>query len=230
MKPIIGIFPQLKDGTEAYIKPEYIRAIEESGGTAVLLPLAESENLARDAVDSCDGFVFAGGEDIEPERYGEKRLPVCGESVPVRDECEMRAISAVLASGKPMMGICRGFQLLNVALGGTLWQDLPSEFGSSVYHRYNGKETTHEIDIIRDTPLYRMLEKERTEINSFHHQAIRALAPDLAVMATADDGIVEAVCLRENPCVFGVQWHPERLFDGEDGKKIFSTLVASAVK
>lgn len=228
MKPTIGIFPQLKNGGDVYIKPEYIRAVEESGARAVLLPLCVSEEQVCLALDTADAFIFAGGEDIAPEIYGEKRLPVCGESVALRDECELRAIRAVLASGRPLLGICRGFQLLNVALGGTLYQDIVSQRGGELSHRNGTEETEHEISVLPDTPLYSILGKERTQINSLHHQAVKELAPSLVAMATADDGIIEAAYRIDNSRVIGLQWHPERLFDGEDSKKIFTAFVKMA--
>ena len=184
-------------------------------------------------IDLCDGFLFTGGKDVEPSRYGEETKPGCGIIQKYRDEYELRVFKAALKTGKPILGICRGTQLINVGLGGTLYQDIPSECPSEIFHRQ--QESTysfsHSVNIACGTPLYELVEKERIRANSFHHQSIKALGRNLAVMATADDGVIEAVYGTSKQYVRGYQWHPERLFDkDEENFAIFKDFISACQK
>lgn len=226
MKPIIGIFPMVSPDGNSYIKPDYVSAIERAGARAILLPVTHEAEAIDGFIDMCDGFLFAGGPDIEPVRYGEKKSDKCFDTVPERDEFEFFAFPRVLSSGKPIIGICRGSQLMNTALGGTLYQDIPTEVASEVAHREGGRDTRHEIDIIDGTTLRRIIGKERTNINSYHHQAVKALGRGLVAMATADDHIIEAICLPEHKFALGLQWHPERM-KNDDGEAIFAAFISA---
>lgn len=226
MRPIIGIFPMVSPDGNSYIKPDYVSAIERAGGRAILLPVSHLEESVDSFIDMCDGFVFAGGPDIEPVRYGEKKSDKCFDTVPERDGFEFFVFPRVLASGKPLLGICRGSQLMNTALGGTLYQDIPTEVASEVAHREGGRDTRHEMNIIEGTPLYRIIGKERININSYHHQAVKALGRGIIAMAAADDHIVEAICIDGHKFAVGLQWHPERM-KNEHGDAIFNALIAA---
>ena len=125
-----------------------------------------------------------------------------------------------------MLGICRGSQLMNTALGGTLYQDIPTEVASEVAHREGGRDTRHEMNIIKGTRLYDIIGKERININSYHHQAVKALGRGIVTMATADDHIVEAICIQNHRFAIGLQWHPERM-KNEHGDAIFNALIAA---
>ena len=210
MRPIIGIFPMVSPDGNSYIKPDYVTAIERAGGRAILLPVSHNEESVDSFIDMCDGFVLPGGPDIEPVRYGEKKnSDKCFDTVPERDEFEFFVFPRILASGKPMLGICRGSQLMNTALGGTLYQDIPTEVASEVAHREGGRDTRHEMNIIKGTRLYDIIGKERININSYHHQAVKDLGNGLRITARSEDGIIEAVEGTDHPYLHALQWHPD---------------------
>lgn len=230
MKPLIGVFGTVdNDGTHMLFK-EYIESINAAGGLAVIVAYTESEESLRQLAKICDGFCFTGGVDIHPGYYGEELLPECGEVHHRRDSLEMRAFPIVLASGKPILGICRGAQLVNVALGGTLYQDIPSQLGESFPHRQTESryEYSHCARITPDTPLSELVLEEIIKVNSFHHQAIKRLGEGLCVMAVADDGIIEAAYGDGDSYIRLYQWHPERLaYSDECAKRIFSDFISA---
>lgn len=213
----------------SYIKPDYVSAIERAGARAILLPVTLDPENMDSFIDMCDGFLFPGGPDIEPVRYGEMKSEKCFDTVPERDEFEFFAFPRVLSSGKPIIGICRGSQLMNTALGGTLYQDIPTEVASEVAHREGGRDTRHEVDILDGTMLKNIIGKERTNINSYHHQAVKELGRGLVAMARADDHIIEAVCLPEHKFALGLQWHPERM-KNDDCEAIFTAFISACNK
>jgi putative glutamine amidotransferase len=186
--------------------------LEDAGLTPVLLTPLHSEAATQALLENCAGLVLSGGEDVDPVRYGETPIPQLGEVSAARDALEWRAIDAALMHDMPIFGICRGIQVLNVHLGGTLYQDIPAQHPAAAGH--DQKEpwgrNAHEITVAADTQLYRILCRDRLQVNSFHHQAIRQLAPGLAATARTADGLIEAVEAVAYPWLLGVQWHPER--------------------
>ena len=230
MRPIIGITPEIAEDGKISLNYAYTHAIEQAGGIPYVLPCTEDEALLDELVALCHGFCFSGGEDIEPARYGEEKLPQCGAQALRRDAFDFRLFEKALATGKPILGICRGGQLINVALGGTLWQDLPSQHPSELSHvqKEGAFEHSHSVSILPDTPLAAITGKNRITANSFHHQAIKTLGRGLVPMAFAEDGIIEAVYSTEHPFIRAYQWHPERLFDADEHhKKIFSDFITA---
>jgi putative glutamine amidotransferase len=228
MKPIIGLFAEVDAEKKNGMKHSYSAAIELAGGIPVLLPYTENEETCLDYITLCDGFVFTGGADIDPKHYGEEIKPTCGKIFENRDRFELSAFPLVLNSGKPILGICRGFQLINVALGGTLYQDLPTEYKVTLPHQQTAPvtEPSHGIEILKGTPLYALIGKARMTGNSFHHQAIKALGKDLTVTARSEDGVIEAVFMPEKKHVRAYQWHPERLWQIDaDNLAIFMQFV-----
>ena len=228
MRPIIGITPEIAEDGKVSLNYAYTHAVETAGGIPLVLPCTEDEALLQELATLCHGFVFSGGEDIEPARYGEEKLPQCGEQALRRDAFDFAMFEKALATGKPILGICRGSQLINVALGGTLWQDLPSQQPSEICHvQKEGQfDHSHDVNILPDTPLAAIVGKNRLTINSFHHQAAKVLGKGLQVMATADDGIVEATYLPEHPFLLALQWHPERLCDIDaDARALFRCFI-----
>ena len=200
-----------------------------SGARAVIVPYASECETAR-IIRECDGFLFTGGADVDPSRYGCEKLPECGTLEPRRDELEFFAIKEIIKTGKPILGICRGMQLINAALGGTLCQDIPSSIITSVPHRQTEEafSPSHSACVVPDTPLFALIEKENITANSFHHQCVSTLAPTLAPMAYATDGIIEAVYSPSARYIRAYQWHPERLFATDaDNRAIFSDFVAA---
>ena len=157
----------------------------------------------------------------------------CGKIIYERDTHDFRMFEIALQTEKPILGICRGAQLINVALGGTLYQDIPTEIVTNIAHRQTEADNicTHEVNIELDSPLYKILGKSRIAVNSFHHQAIKTLAPSLSVMATSDDGIIEAVCGKGDHYIRAYQWHPELLYKQDElSNKIFADFVANCNK
>ena len=211
---------RLVDGRERVtLNTAYVRALEIAG----LVPLAVPTMLAADragaALAAVRGLVLTGGEDVAPDRYGAAPHPRLGEVDPVRDAAELALIAAARQRGMPILAICRGIQILNVALGGTLYQDLESERPGPVPHA--GETSHHAVRVETGSLLERTLGTRSATVNSRHHQAIRDLAPGLKAVAWADDGVIEGAepADASAPWMVAVQWHPEdlterALFDG----------------
>ena len=223
-KPLIALIPQVDDEGRWWMNPDYLNSVSRAGGIGVVLPLTGDDGELEEIARRFDGFIFTGGADVAPALYGQKKEEFCGEICPERDEMEMKLFRLVFELDKPILGICRGIQLMNVALGGTLYQDLPSQSPSQVPHRVLGKplaRETHEI-LVEDLPFGHLPMK--LMVNSRHHQAIDRLAPGLQVRARAADGVIEAVYMPEKPKILAVQWHPEN-FQNELSKCIFAEFV-----
>ncbi|MBR0507710.1 MAG: gamma-glutamyl-gamma-aminobutyrate hydrolase family protein [Clostridia bacterium] len=231
-KPLIGVTPLFDRGRDSYwMLPGYFLALEEAGAVPVMLPLTDdTEALAR-LSGTLDGFLIAGGQDVSPSVYGEETRPVCKETCPERDAMETALLRLLWAADKPVFGICRGLQILNAFLGGTLYQDLDAEHPSAVNHRmaapYDRAE--HPVRLVKDAPLYPLLGAETVGVNSCHHQAVKTLAKDLLPAAVAPDGLVEAVYAPAKRFVWAVQWHPEFFFRrDENSRRLFAAFVAAA--
>jgi putative glutamine amidotransferase len=195
------------------IYANYIRVLSRVDLTSVLVTPAHDPADIAALVRASAGLVLSGGEDVEPSRYGEEPLPELGEVNPVRDAMEWRALDAALEAGIPVLGICRGMQVLNVYFGGTLYQDLPTQRGTGVGHDQPAPwgEHHHEVQCSPGSRLHRILgDCVPLDINSFHHQAVKDLAPGLRCTAQAEDGLIEGIESVEHDWVVGVQWHPER--------------------
>ena len=227
MKPMIGVTP-LWDAVRqsVWMLPDYLDGIKVAGGLPVVLPLEMSESDANQMAETCNGFLFTGGQDVSPELYGMKDATGTIVASPERDKLESLLLSKALQADKVVLGICRGLQFINVFLGGTLWQDLPSQHPSEIVHR-QGKPydvPTHQVTLSGD--LQALLRKNILEVNTLHHQAIKDLGSGLMPMAVAPDGIIEAAQMSGKRFVWAVQWHPEYLFRTDsDSLAIFSCFV-----
>ena len=212
MKRVIGLIPLVDEARESlWMLPGYMDGVAAAGGLPIMLPLtSDADDLDR-LCELCDGFLLTGGHDVSPECYGQARLPVCGATSPERDRMEAGVLRRAMALDKPVLGICRGIQFINAALGGTLWQDLPSQRPSAVAHRQRPPYDVpaHAVRVLANTPLARLLAVEALDVNSYHHQAIREIAAPLKPMALAPDGLVEAVWHPGQRFLWAVQWHPE---------------------
>ncbi|WP_427169656.1 gamma-glutamyl-gamma-aminobutyrate hydrolase family protein [Fusobacterium nucleatum] len=226
-KPIIGISASMiyeeKDqlflgDKYSCVAYSYIDAVYKSGGIPVTLPILKDVSAIREQVKMLDGLVLSGGRDVDPNFYGEEPLEKLEAIFPERDIHEMALIKAAIDLKKPIFAICRGMQILNVTYGGTLYQDISYAPGEHIKHYQIGSpyQATHSIKIDKHSTLFRMADKLEIErVNSFHHQALKQVAKGLKVVATAPDGIIEAV-ERENEeelFVIGVQFHPEMMYD-----------------
>ena len=226
-KPIIGISASMiyeeKDqlflgDKYSCVAYSYVDAVYKSGGIPVTLPILKDVSAIREQVKLLDGLILSGGRDVDPNFYGEEPMEKLESIFPERDVHEMALIKAAIDLKKPIFAICRGMQILNVTYGGTLYQDISYAPGEHIKHYQIGSpyQATHSIKIDKYSTLFRMADKLEIErVNSFHHQALKQVAKGLKVVATAPDGIIEAV-ERENEdgiFVIGVQFHPEMMFD-----------------
>jgi putative glutamine amidotransferase len=232
-KPMIGVVPLYDETKESYwMLPGYMKGIEEAGGIPVMLPLTTDRETILALADTFDGFLFTGGQDVNPMMYGEQAEAMCGKPCEERDQMEAILFERAVALDKPILGICRGIQLFNALLGGTLYQDLPSQLHSEkqIIHKQNPPyyQPVHLVTIEKSSPLFAILKEESIMVNSYHHQGIKELAEPLACAATAEDGIVEAVTMPGKRFVLAVQWHPEFIFQKEEKSlKLFKEFVRS---
>lgn len=207
---------------------DYVHSVEVAGGIPIIIPYLDEDTLLDEYVELCDGFLFCGGADINPILYNEEPDQNLGGTDIAYDYFQLHIIQKVLKQNKPLLGICRGLQLLNIALGGTLYQDLPHQVPSSFRHfqveqfRYG---ISHKVFIQQGTILHSLLGDE-TYTNSFHHQAVKDLGHGLRVAATASDETIEAIEVMNHPCQIAVQWHPENFIQiSKDMVPIFKKLV-----
>ncbi|MBR3711449.1 MAG: gamma-glutamyl-gamma-aminobutyrate hydrolase family protein [Bacteroidales bacterium] len=225
--PLIGVTPLWDAARQSvWMLPDYLEGIKAAGGLPVVLPLEVSEEDVDQIVNTCDGFLFTGGQDVSPSLYGMEDATGTIVSSLERDQLESLLLSKALLADKPILGICRGLQFINAFLGGTLWQDLPSQHPSEIVHR-QGKPygvPTHQVALRGD--LQALLCKDVLEVNTLHHQAVKDLGSGLTPMAVAPDGIIEAFMLPGKRFVWAVQWHPEYLFrTDKDSLAIFACFV-----
>ncbi len=209
---VTGVTRNVSGADRVSLNAAYPLAVLRSGGVPLVLsPLIGTEHNET-ILDAIDGLVLTGGEDIDPAIYNQPRHPRLGDVDRARDEFEIALFRDAQSRGMPVLAICRGIQLVNVALGGTLWQDIASEVPGALNHNPGTARDarTHPVDITPGSRLAQALGGTRFDVNSFHHQAIRDLAPGLTVTATAPDGIIEgAEGSDQDPWLLAVQWHPE---------------------
>ena len=215
MSKLVGLFLETAIEKDGAIYNRYLKTVESLGAIPIVLPYVENADTLLSYVNLCDGFLFSGGGDINPQRYNQNVKSTCGEIHYKRDELEFNFFNLALKSNKPILAICRGAQLINVALGGTLYQDIPTEYQTNINHRQveDFLSPSHTVNIVENTPLHNLLKTNKITANSFHHQAIKTLGKNLKVMAYADDNIVEAVYLEGYTYLRAYQWHVERLFE-----------------
>ncbi len=234
MKPVIGITPLWDKERDSYwMFSGYMDAVSQAGGLPVMLPFVTDEEEIAQLCSLCDGFLLPGGPDVEPALYGEEPLydTVCTE--PGRDEMEGAVLAHAIGLDKPVLGICRGIQFLNAALGGTLYQSLREQHPSNVTHSMKPPydRAVHTVWIDKGSPLYGILGKEKLGVNSYHNQAVKKLAPCLVPMAVSEDGLVEACYMPGKKYVLAVQWHPEFMSrEDEEAGRLFASFVGACGK
>lgn len=244
-RPVVGVPTQTLQslgGVSAEIpaswvmSQRYILTLVAAGAVAVMIPLVDDETI-RGIYDELDGVFLPGGADIDPASYGKGPHPMCDRTDRERDRVELLLAKWAIEEAKPVLGVCRGMQLVNVAAGGTLYQDLAGQMPGSIKHDYfpfNGASWTrdylaHPVDVTPDTRLARLFGAGRLPVNSMHHQGVKEPGRDLVPTAVAPDGLVEALEGTGEGYVFAVQWHPEALTDGDARTRaLFADFVTEA--
>lgn len=232
MTPRVGITMSTEQG-KLFVNREYCDAIIQAGGIPFLLPYTEEPAIIGEMAASCDGLLLSGGGDIDPTLFGEEPIPGLGEIVPVRDEMEILLIREFMKQNKPILGICRGCQILNIALGGDMYQDLTSQKTPLLQHSQKAPRShaSHTIEIKDGSLLKSIVGKSSTKVNSYHHQAVRVTASSLVASAWTSDGVIEAIEGKNHPFVLGVQWHPESMASSQtDAQKLFRAFVDACDK
>jgi putative glutamine amidotransferase len=222
MRPIIGITQDLEfkegGGFWAYLDKSYADAVYQSGGMPFMIPIMEGAPVPEEYARRIDGLLLSGGDDIHPRYYSEELMDGTMLSPDLRTDFDFALLREMLAQGKPVLGICLGIQSINVYFGGKLYQDIPG-------HKEQGRDIRHMVSLARGSRLKEIMGVERLSVNSYHHQAIQAVAPELSASAVSDDGIVEAVELPGEKFVVGVQWHPERMREEESSRLLFEAFI-----
>ncbi len=248
MKPLIGITSYFVSSDElgnsskrvrgtsgqdlAISTMDYARGIEKGGGLPLNIPVIKSEEYMDEIVDRCDGFLFSGGLDISPSYYDALPDSNCGKVVPERDEFELKLLEKAIKTNKPILGICRGIQLINVYYNGTLKQDI-DDHRDGLNHHYLTKfprwYKAHEVEIEENSHLEKIFSDKIIMTNSLHHQSLERVGKGLTVVAKASDGIVEGVEDKDKNFLLGVQWHPEMMYyKHEEQLKVFEYFIKKA--
>lgn len=236
MKPIIGVtgyyHPYSREVSGVFVGEDYTGAISSAGGIPVVIPFLESEEDVKAMAAKLDGLLLSGGFDMDPQMFGEQPIPGMGEVTPERDWLESILFREMHLSGKPIFGICRGMQIMNIMMGGNVYQDLPSQKeGELLQHSQRAPRWygAHTVTVTEGTLLHAVFGQTRIRTNSFHHQAVRDVPDSLLVSAVADDGVIEAIEAKEGAFLVGVQWHPENMWRREPRVlKLFEAFVDAA--
>lgn len=232
-KPIIAIIPLYDKEKDSYwMLPGYMKGIEEAGGIGVMLPLTHDEETIRQLATAFDGYLFTGGQDVSPELYNVTNKDKCEELCMERDQMESLLLKEVITLDKPVLGICRGIQMLNSVQGGTLYQDLPQDHPSATSHRMKAPydRAAHLVDVVKNSLLDNIVAVGQFGVNSCHHQAIKTIGYDLEAAAISEDGLIESVYMPQRHFVLAVQWHPEFFLKDVYSQKIFKAFVDHAQK
>jgi putative glutamine amidotransferase len=237
-RPLIGITTHRRDSDEGKkdvfgLMYYYVESIRRNGGLPLMIPLGLDDSELHELFERLDGMVISGGGDIDPDSLGAKKHETIYGIDSDRDRVEFNLIRWAVNEAKPFLGICRGVQVFNVAMGGTLYGDIASEAPNNPlkhdwFPGYPRDRIAHPISVTEDTRLANVLGSPLVEVNSMHHQAVKEAAPGLEVAARAPDGIIEAVEIPEHKFALGVQWHPECLQDRPEMRGLFAELIKAS--
>ncbi|MBS4168359.1 gamma-glutamyl-gamma-aminobutyrate hydrolase family protein [Parachlamydia sp. AcF125] len=211
-----------------YVNYSYIDVVIQAGGVPLMLPFVENEEIVRAQMNQIDGLILSGGIDVNPLLYGEQPHPMLGTIFPKRDTHELHLVRMAEETNKPILGICRGLQLLNVAFGGTLYQDIPHMFNTNILHLQKEKKhiAMHDVDVMPGTILEEIFNASSLETNTYHHQAIKKLANGFTINAKAKDGLIEGIEKNDGHFILGVQWHPEMMVSSDANmQKLFNYFI-----
>lgn len=235
-KPIIGITPSRTKNKGGYytisLMEAYITAVSNAGGIPLPLPLNDPEETVEVLLPHLDGVLFTGGGDIDPKFYNGNDDDTLDSMDIIRDKFELALCQVASSTKKPFFGICRGIQLINVALGGTLYEDILKQMPGGQKHSFSNEQPrnylAHKVTVNEDSCLFRILGTSNPGVNSLHHQGIRTLAPGLRPTAYAPDGLVEGIEIPGHPFALAVQWHPEWLQEHAPMRSLFKAFVDAA--
>lgn len=227
MKPKIAIIVCRLTENRQFVTNAYIQSVRYSGGLPLIVPLVKSNTAISEYISLCDGFLFCGGEDITPLLFGQEPLDKLGKTDITLDIFQLRFMRNVLLSGKPILAICRGMQLLNVACGGTICQDISLKQKDCINHMQHSarKDISHKVIVKSGSLLHRLVGKI-IFTNSFHHQAVDMTGKGLIASAHTSDGIIEGIELTDYSFAVGIQWHPEAMYRSTPAmRKLFSAFI-----
>ena len=236
--PVIGVttyrFKNASGAPQLAVNEAYPLALSNAGAVPLLIPLGLPEEALTALLERVDGILFTGGGDVHPERYGSQPHPLVDGVDADRDRVEIHLIEETLRAGLPFLGICRGLQVINVALGGSLYEDILDQRPNALRHQWGAEKSrdylAHAIQVEKDSRLAGILGQDSVEVNSLHHQGIQRLAVGLKAVAHAPDGVIEAFEMAEYPFGLAVQWHPEALQAHAPMRQIFREFVLAARK
>ena len=223
-----GMFPGYK---RSYVNDDYILSVIKNGGIPLIIPFTEDLEVVKEQISNVDGLILSGGHDVDPAFYGEEPSQKLGEIFPERDRFDFELIKCAKEKNIPILGICRGYQIINVYHGGSLYQDLSYNKDCYVKHwqAHSPKLVTHSVKLDTDSILYKLFNENEIRVNSFHHQIIKDVGKGFKVTATAKDGVIEAIESTEYKYLVGVQWHPEMLHSSVyKMNNIFKSLIEEA--
>ncbi|MBI5945300.1 MAG: gamma-glutamyl-gamma-aminobutyrate hydrolase family protein [Chloroflexi bacterium] len=234
-KPLIGITTRNGKDSDGHpltaLQHSYINAIVQAGGLPILIPAIFSEEDFRDLYSRLSGILFSGGGDVAKEHFNGSPHPRIGEVDEKRDFTELTLMRSAVGDGKPILGICRGAQVMNVALGGTLYTHIPAQLKGALEHDYPGdlrRVIVHPVNVDETTRSAEIFGETLLNVNSLHHQGLKDIAPGLRVAGHAPDGLVEVVEIPDHPYAVAVQWHPEWLTDQPSMQRLFKSFVDAA--
>lgn len=244
-RPVIGVPTQtlqamggVPDGMPPswVMSHRYVTTLAAAGAVPWLIPLLDDDETVRAMYEEIDGLFLPGGADIDPESYDEARHPLCDRTDPARDRLELMMARWAIADRKPVLGVCRGLQLMNIAAGGTLFQDLAEQMPGSIKHDYfpfdgahRRDHLAHDVTVADGSRIGEILGTGQIRVNSMHHQGIRELGRGLVATATAPDGLIEGIEATDGSFVVGVQWHPESLTESDPRtRRLFEEFVGAA--
>ncbi len=247
MKPLIGISTCFVDKGEcdkrrtrgrmeqslSILSLDYSESVLAAGGIPVAIPIVENPNYIDEVLDKLDGLVLSGGGDIDPMHYGQSVKKGMGKVEMRRDHFELALFNGAIKRGIPVLGICRGIQLMNVYFGGSLYQDVDTYYETDIVHAssvMSKSDPVHRIDIKKGSLIHELYEKEFIRVNSIHHQIIDRLGDGLEIAAESEDGIIEAIQHTSIPGIFAVQWHPEMMIEKyEEHMVLFKHLIELSI-
>ncbi len=228
---VVGVMPLWDEEKKSmWMLPGYFEGIKAAGALPVMLPLSKDVQEMDELFELCDGFLFTGGQDVSPIIYNDTPLEGLIDTCIERDVMEKYILDKAIAADKPVLGICRGIQVINASLGGTLYQDLRLQHPSTVEHHQQPPYDvpSHEVTVIEDSPLYDLIGSVTLSVNSYHHQAVKMIAPTLQAMAFSTDGLIEALYMPDKKFIWAVQWHPEFSYMTDaNSMKIFQAFVSA---